>query len=45
VHSTATRVTFDNVLHGSHAVAVLLVGSNNVSVNPAVSARVTFTVE
>jgi hypothetical protein len=33
------------VLHGSHAVAVLLVGSNNVSVNPAVSARVTFTVE
>ena len=44
VHSATTRVTIDNVLHGSHALAVLLVGSNNVSVNPPVAARVTFTV-
>jgi hypothetical protein len=44
VHSTTTRVTLDNVVHGSHALEVLLVGSNNVSVNPPVAARVTFTV-
>jgi hypothetical protein len=45
VHSAATRVTLDNVSHGSHALAVLLAGSNNVSVNPPVAARVTFTVK
>jgi hypothetical protein len=44
MHSAATRVTFDNVVHGSHALSVLLAGSNNVSVNPPVEARVTFTV-
>ena len=43
-HTTATRVTFDNVVYGSHALTVLLAGSNNVSVNPPVAARVTFTV-
>jgi hypothetical protein len=43
-HSTATRVTFDNVAHGSHALTVLLAGSNDVSVNPPVAAQVTFTV-
>jgi hypothetical protein len=42
LHSALTRVTFDKVSHGSHSLAVLLVGSNNVSVNPPVSARVTF---
>jgi hypothetical protein len=45
VHTATTHVTVDNVLHGSHALAVLLVGSNNVSVNPPVAARVTFTVK
>jgi len=43
-HSTATRITFDNVAHGSHALTVLLAGSNDVSVNPPVAARVTFMV-
>jgi hypothetical protein len=44
VHSAATRVTFDGVAHGSHALTVLLAGSNKVSVNPPVAANVTFTV-
>lgn len=44
VHSAATRVTFDHVSHGSHVVVVLLVGSNDVSVNPPVAAMVTFMV-
>jgi hypothetical protein len=44
IHSAATRVTFDSVAHGSHALAVILAGSNNVSVNPPVAARVTFSV-
>jgi hypothetical protein len=44
VHSAATRVTFDNVSHGGHALTVLLAGSNDVSVNPPVAARVTFMV-
>jgi hypothetical protein len=42
LHSAETHVTVDHVMHGSHAVAVLLSGSNNVSVNPPVAARVTF---
>jgi hypothetical protein len=45
MHSAATHVTFDGVAHGSHGLAVLLAGSNNVSVNPPVAARVTFTVK
>jgi hypothetical protein len=44
-HSTGTHITFDNVAHGSHTLAVLLAGSNNVSVNPPVAASVTFTVK
>jgi hypothetical protein len=44
IHSAATRVTFDAVAHGSHALAVVLTGSNGVSVNPPVAARVTFVV-
>jgi hypothetical protein len=42
VHGASTRMNFDNVPHGSHSLAVLLVGSNNVSVNPPVAVRVTF---
>ena len=44
VHTTAARVTFDHVVPGSHALTVLLAGSNNVSVNPPIAARVTFRV-
>ena len=44
-HSTTTHLTFDHVAHGSHTLAVLLAGSNNVSVNPPVAASVTFTVK
>lgn len=44
VHTDATRATFDNVRHGSHVLVVLLVGSNNVSVQPPVAASITFTV-
>jgi hypothetical protein len=44
LHSPLTRVSFDNVTHGSHALAVVLSGSNNVAVNPPVAARVTFMV-
>jgi hypothetical protein len=43
-HSTSTRVTFDNVMKGSHTLHVLLVGSNDVSVNPPVAASVMFIV-
>jgi hypothetical protein len=42
VHTASTHVTIDHVMHGSHSLAVLLSGSNNVSVNPPVAARVTF---
>jgi hypothetical protein len=42
LHSVETRLTMDHVMHGSHAFAVLLAGSNNVSVNPPVEASVTF---
>jgi hypothetical protein len=44
VHTASTRVTFDDLPHGSHALAVVLAGSNNVAVNPPVAARVTFMV-
>ncbi len=44
VRTTAARVTFDHVVPGSHALTVLLAGSNNVSVNPPIAARVTFRV-
>ncbi len=39
VRTTAARVTFDHVVPGSHALTVLLAGSNDVSVNPPVAAR------
>jgi hypothetical protein len=44
VHTAATQVTFDNVVAGSHTVAVMLSGSNHISVTPPVSDLVTFTV-
>jgi hypothetical protein len=44
IHSTATHVTFDHVMHGSHSLQVLLIGSNDVSVNPPVATSVTFLV-
>jgi hypothetical protein len=43
-HTADKRVTFDHVPHGIHALAVLLAGSNNVSVNPPVALRETFMV-
>jgi hypothetical protein len=44
IHTAATQVTFDNIGAGPHTLVVMLSGSNHVSVNPAVSDRVTFTV-
>jgi hypothetical protein len=44
VHSSALRVTFEHVRHGSHTITVVLTGSNNVSVNPTVATRVWFLV-
>ena len=44
IHSIATHVTFDHVMHGSHSLHVLLTGSNDVSVNPPVATSVTFLV-
>jgi hypothetical protein len=44
LHTVDRRVTFDHVPHGIHALAVLLAGSNNVSVNPPVALRETFMV-
>jgi hypothetical protein len=43
-HTANRRVTFDHVPHGIHSLAVLLAGSNNVSVNPPVALRETFMV-
>jgi hypothetical protein len=45
MHSAVSRVSFPDVTNGSHSLAVLLVGSNHVSVNPPVAARVTFMVK
>ncbi len=44
-HSALMRWTFPDVSSGSHSAAVLLAGSNRVSVNPPVAARVTFMVK
>lgn len=43
IHSGATSVTFDNVAAGEHTLAVVMTGSNHISVNPPVTARATFT--
>ena len=42
IHSANTSATFDHVIHGWHTVYVLLVGSNDVSVNPPVAASASF---
>ena len=42
VHTATTSATFYHVMHGGHAIHVLLVGSNDVSVNPPVAAMVSF---
>jgi hypothetical protein len=41
-HTASTNVTFDHVTHGAHAVYVMLVGSNDISVNPPVAASTSF---
>src|ERR1051326_6732982 len=33
VHSDTTRATFAHVMHGAHTLSVMLVGSNDISVN------------
>jgi hypothetical protein len=43
IHSAATSVTFDNVAVGTHMLAVVLTGSNHISVNPPVAQKETFT--
>jgi hypothetical protein len=42
VHTTSTSATFEHVPHGAHSVRVMLVGSNDVSVNPPVAASTMF---
>jgi hypothetical protein len=42
IHSAALSVTFDNVAAGNHMVAVVLTGSNHISVNPPVADLETF---
>jgi hypothetical protein len=44
IHTTDTEATFDAVGPGLHTVAVVLTGSNHVSLNPPVASIVTFTV-
>ncbi|TMF04933.1 MAG: hypothetical protein E6I52_03585 [Chloroflexi bacterium] len=45
VHTAALQVNFDNVAPGTHQIAVVLTGSNHISVNPPVVAQQTsFTV-
>jgi hypothetical protein len=42
MHTAATRVTFDNVAAGSHSLAVVLSGSNHISVSPPVAEQESF---
>jgi hypothetical protein len=42
IHSAATSVTFDNVAPGSHSLAVVMTGSNHISVNPPVAEQESF---
>jgi hypothetical protein len=42
VHSATGSATFDHVMRGPHTVSVLLVGSNDISVNPPVAASISF---
>jgi hypothetical protein len=43
VHTAATTVTFDNVAPGTHTLAVMMSGSNHISVNPPVADQESFT--
>ena len=45
VHTAALQQTFDNVPAGSHTVTVMLSGANHISVQPPLSASVSFTVQ
>jgi len=45
VHTANLQNTFDNVAAGPHKVTVVLGGANHVSVAPALSATVSFTVQ
>jgi hypothetical protein len=45
IQSASTSVTFDHVMRGSHTLWVLLVGANDVSVNPPVAASVSFAIK
>ncbi len=44
IHTAETQVMFDNVAPGTHQLAVVLTGSNHISVNPPVAQQITFTV-
>lgn len=44
LHSAAQEVPFENVAAGAHTVTVVLTGNNHISVSPATSDRVTFTI-
>jgi len=44
LHSAAQEVTFENVAAGAHTVTVVLTGNNHISVSPATSDKVTFTI-
>jgi len=43
IHTSKTQVTFDNVVPGSHLLAVVLTGSNHVSPNPPVAQQISVT--
>lgn len=43
IHTAATTVTFDNVAAGNHTLAVMLSGSNHISVNPPLAVQENFT--
>ena len=43
IHTSRTQVSFDNVAPGSHLLAVILTGSNDVSPKPAVAQQISVT--
>jgi hypothetical protein len=45
IHTSHTQVSFDNVVPGTHMLAVALTGSNDVSPNPPVAQQISFTVK
>ncbi len=44
IHTATTQVSFDNVAPGTHQLAVVLTGSNHISVDPPVAQQISFTV-